>query len=105
MLFGDLLSIIVNGRKFPPVSGLQASATYLVYCEPWRDDEVALWRKDRTHLRPGVILSLSQRKGTEQSGVREREEGGTDNYFAQLLDPNVTSTELRVLSGSMLSPV
>jgi hypothetical protein len=38
--------------------------THLVCFEPRRNDEVALRRKGRTHLRPGAILSLSQRTAT-----------------------------------------
>jgi hypothetical protein len=37
---------------------------HLVYCESRRNDGIALWRKGRTHLRPGAILSLSQRTAT-----------------------------------------
>src|SRR6266849_6493630 len=37
---------------------------HLVCCESGRNDEVALRRKGRTHLRPGAILSLSQRTAT-----------------------------------------
>ena len=38
--------------------------THLVCCESGRNDNVALRRKGRTHLRPGAILSLSQRTAT-----------------------------------------
>jgi hypothetical protein len=53
------------GRIFPPcLRTLMFSATHLVCCESRRNDEVALRRKGRTHLRPGAILSLSQRTAT-----------------------------------------
>jgi hypothetical protein len=38
--------------------------THLVCCLSRRNDRIALRRKGRTHLRPGAILSLSQRTAT-----------------------------------------
>jgi hypothetical protein len=48
----------------PVFTRVASCATHLVCCEPRRNDEVALRRKGRTHLRPGATLSLSQRTVT-----------------------------------------
>jgi hypothetical protein len=53
------------GRTFPPcLQTLASFATHLGCCESGRNDEVALRRKGRSHLRPGAILSLSQKTAT-----------------------------------------
>ena len=48
----------------PPGHRAEAQANHLVCCKSGRNDEVALRRKGRTHLRRGAILSLTQRAAT-----------------------------------------
>jgi AraC-type transcriptional regulator N-terminus len=54
------LVVFVQGQKRINVG----KASHLVCCESRRNDQVALRRRGRTHLRPEAILSLSQRTAT-----------------------------------------
>jgi hypothetical protein len=60
----EIYPSFVGGGVLPRCDRYAFSASHLVCSESGRDDEVALRRKGRTHLRPGAILSLSQRTAT-----------------------------------------
>jgi hypothetical protein len=64
--------VVHAGRAFKLGYG-DIAISHLVCCESGRDDEVALRRKGRTHLRPGAILSLSQRTATVPLFLRRGE--------------------------------
>ena len=69
----EIYPSFVGGGVLPRCDRYAFSASHLVCSESGRDDEVALRRKGRTHLRPGAILSLSQRTATVPLFLRRGE--------------------------------